>query len=79
MYRIEIKPSRRKTWVRLSVGLHHMSSYDALVSNAYLYMAQYAIDNQMSIHRLSARVVDDTQGDKVVYYHPSNAEVNSRI
>jgi len=79
MYRIEVKEDGRKKWNRISVGLHHQATHDTLVSNTYLYMAQYAIDNQMSIHRLSARVLDDTQNDKVVYYHPSNREVNNKF
>ena len=58
--RIEIKHDvQDKTWIRLSVMLHHMITLPAAILAAQNHREQYAIDHQCNPHMLAVRIVDE--------------------
>jgi hypothetical protein len=72
MYYIQVKhDTLHRKWHKLSVSAKESHT---LENDLTSYIIQYTVDNQMSVHCVSGRVIDKV--GNVIYTHWSNALIN---
>lgn len=72
LFQLQVKTDKQRVYRKLSIK---MRSSEALKDVLPDLIVQYATDNQLNYHTISAQIVDEY--GNVVYNHLSNAICNS--
>ena len=74
LYQVQVKTDNQRVYRKLSIKMRSIEALKGLLNDL---IVQYAQDNQLNYHTVSAQIVDENK--QVVYTHLSNAQANKDV
>ena len=73
LYQVQVKTDKQRIYRKLSIKMRSIEALKNILSDL---IVQYAADNQLNHHTISAQILDEF--GQVVYNYQSNAICNSK-
>ena len=74
LYQVQVKTDSQRAYHKLSIKMRSSEALKGLLTDL---IVQYAQDNQLNYHTVSAQIVDENK--QVVHTHLSNAQANKGV